>query len=387
VLIVLLLFIGVVLFPSRLVSAAVEYHSTGGTYSVRLSGYVKTLALGLNHSLPGTADTAEDFTRARLMFDGAVGAHISWAVHYEHFAVINRAGAAATDLLVGSNPTARFSLLPLDWTVKETPSFLWRHEFDRLNVRVAFPTTDITIGRQAISWGVGRFWNPFDLFNAFSPVEIDREYKPGVDAARLEWSLGLFSQLEAVYAAFDDDFRSQSIAVRGRQTIGNFDVGGMMGKFFRDFVIGPFVDGEVHGVGVRGELTFTHDTASAKQGRRTFVRGVGSIDYRFANGLYTLLEYYCNGFGEEEPKNYPTLFTTERVRRGEVFNFGRHYLGALLQYELHPLVHAELFGQWNLLDHSVLIGPLLSVSLSNESDLRLGAFPDWPRPRRLPSAE
>jgi hypothetical protein len=156
--------------------------------------------------------------------------------------------------------------------------------------------------------------------------------------------------------------------------VGSFDVGGMTGKFFRDFVIGPFVDGEINGVGVRGELTFTHDTAGKGQGRRTFVRGVASIDYRFANGLYTLLEYYFNGFGEAGPADYPQLFNTERVTRGEIFNFGRHYLGGLLQYEFHPLVQGDLFALWNLLDQSVLIGPLLSVSLSDEADMRLGAY-------------
>jgi hypothetical protein len=368
------LFLSVVLYFPHVALAAFEYRSADGVYSVRLASYVKTLALGLDQHLPGTEDTAEDFTRARLMLEGTLGSHLSWTVHYEHFAVINQAGAASTDLFIGSNPTDRFSLLPLDWTIKETQSFLWRHEFDRLNIRASFPTVDVVIGRQAISWGVGRFWNPFDLLNAFSPVEIDREYKPGVDAARLEWALGPFSQVEMVYAAFADDFRYQSVAVRGRKTIRSFDVGGMTGKFFRDFVIGPFVDGEVKGVGVRGEFTFTHDTARTNQGRRTFFRGVSSIDYRFANGLYTLLEYYFNGFGEENPANYPQLFPTERVTRGEIYNFGRHYLGAILEYELHPLVTANLFAMWNLLDQSVLIGPLLLVSLSNEADLRLGAY-------------
>jgi hypothetical protein len=363
----------IVLLPSP-VAARTVYRSADGTYSVRLAGYVKTLALGLNQYLPGTEDTAEDFTRARLMLEGTLGTHLSWTVHYEHFAVINQAGPASTDLFIGSNSTERFSLLPLDWTVKETPSFLWRHEFDRLNVRASFPTVDVVVGRQAISWGVGRFWNPFDLFNAFSPVEIDREYKSGVDAVRLEWALGSFSQLEAVYAAFADDFRYQSVAVRGRKTIGNVDVGGMTGKFFRDFVIGPFVDGEINGVGARGELTFTHDTTEKGQGRRTFVRGVSSIDYRFANGLYTLLEYYFNGFGETDPATYLKLFPLERVTRGEIFNFGRHYLGALLQYEFHPLVQGDLFAQWNLRDQSALIAPLLAVSLSDEADMRLGAY-------------
>lgn len=249
------------------------------------------------------SDAAEDFTRARLMLEGDIGAQVSWTVHYEHFGVIDSAGGTTSGLFAGghSTDTQRLSLLPLDWTVKKANSLLWRHELDRLSLRFSLPAADIVIGRQAISWGVGRIWTPADLFVAFSPVEIDREFKPGVDAVSVKWPLGSFSQFEAVYAAFDDDFR-------------------------------------------------------------------------FSNGLYALLEYYFNGVGERDTEDYRRLFGSERLRRGEIFNFGRHYLGATLAYEPHPLVNVNLVGLWNLLDQSLLIGPLLAVSLSNEADVRAGAY-------------
>lgn len=363
------------LLPGAVVARTL-YQSADRAWSLQMTGYVKTLALGLNHSLPGSTDTAQDFTRARLMLEGDLGAYIRWTVHYEHFGLINPAGETTTGLFAGSRSTSpqRFSLLPLDWTVKETASLLWRHELDRLSVQVSVPAADIVLGRQAISWGVGRLWTPSDLFVAFSPVEIDREFKPGVDAARLKVPLGTFSQLEMIYAAFDENFRSHAVGVRAQRTIGNFDTGLMLGKFFRDFVTGPFFDGEVNGIGVRGEFTVTHNSGGRKRGRRTFVRGVGSTDYRFASGVYAFLEYYFNGFGEEDPVDYPLLFNADRVTRGEVFNFGRHYLGGILQYEPHPLVRTDLFGLWNLLDQSFLVGPLVTVSLSDESDLRAGAY-------------
>ena len=376
---IIIFFLLAALFLPRFASALTKgplYQSASGVFSVRLSGYVKTLALGQDTSLPGASDTVQDFTRARLMLEGDIGAHLSWTVHYEHFGVINPTGGMAGGLFAGGRSTSagRLSLLPLDWTVRETGSLLWQHELDRLNVRIALPRADIVIGRQAISWGVGRIWTPSDLFVSFSPVEIDREFKAGVDAVSVKWPLGQFSQIEAVYAAFDSDFRSHSAGVRVQTTVGNFDLGMMGGKFFRDFVTGPFFDGDVGGLGVRGEFTFTHNTAGTNQEQRTFIRGVTSVDYRFANGLYAFLEYYFNGAGEEDPEDYPRLFDSERLARGEIFNFGRHYLGASLDYELHPLVTADLFGLWNLLDQSFLVGPLLLVSLSNEADMRIGAY-------------
>lgn len=373
---VILLLLSVALGLPRFASARTLYQSADGALSVRLTGYLKTLALGLDTSLAETHDTAEDFTRTRLMLEGDIGPRFRWTMHYEHFGVINPAGEATAGLFAGgrSTRTQRPSLLPLDWTVRKAGSLLWRHELDRLSVRVAFPSADIVIGRQAISWGVGRLWTPSDLFVAFSPVEIDREFKAGVDAVSMKWPLGSFSQLEAVYAVFDDDFRSHSAGVRVQTTVGDFDLGMMAGKFFHDFVTGPFFDGEVKGVGVRGEFTLTHNTGHVNREQRTFIRGVSSVDYRFANGLYAFLEYYFNGVGEEDPEDYPRLFGSERLSRGEIFNFGRHYLGTILEYEPHPLVKANLLGLWNFLDQSFLMGPFLIVSLSDEADLRTGAY-------------
>jgi len=364
------------LFP-RSAAALTEYRSDDSAFSLRLSGYLKTLVLGLDPSLPGTEDAAEDFTRARLMLEGTFGAHLSFAVHYEHFAVIDQVKDTTAGLFAGGSSTGsqRFSLLPLDWTVKESGSLFWQHELDRLNVRFSFPAADVVVGRQAISWGVGRFWNPADIFIAFSPVEIDREYKTGVDAVTARIPLGPSAQIETVYAAFGEDFRDHSAGARAQTTVRNFDLGMTGAKSFTDFVTGPFFDGEIRGAGIRGEFTFTHNTASPHPKEpRTFFRAVGSTDYRFANSLYALLEYYYNGFGTKDPEQYPALVNSERRARGENFNVGRHYLGSTLAYELHHLVNASLSTQWNLVDQSVLLGPLLVVSLSNEADLRTGAY-------------
>ncbi|MBI3795406.1 MAG: hypothetical protein HY268_00340, partial [Deltaproteobacteria bacterium] len=205
------------------------YQSVDNVFAVRFASYIKTLALGTNTSLPGADDTAEDLSRARLMLEGDIGPHVSWAVHYEHFALINPAQGTATGLFAGqqASATGRFSLLPLDWTIQESGSLLWRHELDRLNVHFSFAAADLVIGRQAISWGVGRIWTPSDLFVAFSPVAIDREYKAGVDAVSLKLPLGAFSQLEVVYAAFGDDFSQQDAAVRMQKTVGDFVLGFM----------------------------------------------------------------------------------------------------------------------------------------------------------------
>jgi hypothetical protein len=37
----------------------------------------------------------------------------------------------------------------------------------------------IRIGHQAVTWGNGLLFNPMDLFNPFSPSDIERDYKIG----------------------------------------------------------------------------------------------------------------------------------------------------------------------------------------------------------------
>ena len=51
-----------------------------------------------------------------------------------------------------------------------------------------------TLGRQPIAHSLGRLWSPVDTFAPFHPADLERLYKPGVDAAQL--SLALPDDLE-----------------------------------------------------------------------------------------------------------------------------------------------------------------------------------------------
>ena len=52
---------------------------------------------------------------------------------------------------------------------------------DRLWLEFTGEELVLRVGRQAISWGNGILFSAFDLFNPFSPTEIDTDYKPGDD--------------------------------------------------------------------------------------------------------------------------------------------------------------------------------------------------------------
>lgn len=350
-----------------------------GIESAMLHGYYKNFFLALDSSESLVDDGVEDLNRARLMLETRLTKRLDFAVHYEQLATIHPLDQVASSQFLGTSISGdRPGVWPLSWSILSNGDVRWRQEIDRLYVRRRQSWGDVTIGRQAIGWGVGLIWAPEDLFIAFSPVEIDREFRTGVDAARVLVSLGPFTEAEAVYAVYDKEFDQQIAAVRWRTTLtdANVDVGLMAGKFFDDAVGGGLAAGQLRGVGLRTEWTLTNNFGGGDQrvGKQHFVRGIVGADYRFPHDVRCVGEYYFNGFGEEDADEYVDIAPSPRFTRGELFNLGRHYLGFVADWEAHPLVHLLAQGQWNLLDPSAQVGPAVSVSLTDEAQLDAGAY-------------
>ena len=93
----------------------------------------------------------------------------------------------------------------------------------------------VTLGRQAIGWGVAYFWPTLDLFSPFSPERIDRDYKSGVDAVRATIALSAYSELQLVGAVLGPSPREDGAAgALLRLGLGPLDLGLMGGKFHGD---------------------------------------------------------------------------------------------------------------------------------------------------------
>ena len=96
-------------------------------------------------------------------------------------------------------PTKDHVLLELQWTLEESEHVLWQHRFDRLNVSwTPAPPVQIQIGRQAVSWATTLFFTPADPFSPFDPADPFREFRAGVDAARLHVYPGALSEIDVV---------------------------------------------------------------------------------------------------------------------------------------------------------------------------------------------
>jgi len=84
-------------------------------------------------------------------------------------------------LISGVAPDDRFRVMDLTHIINESSGSITGQRLDRFYFDHTTEQTVVRVGRQAISWGNGLFYNPMDFFNPFDPAAIDNEYKTGDD--------------------------------------------------------------------------------------------------------------------------------------------------------------------------------------------------------------
>ena len=308
----------------------------------------------------------------RLKLDGRFPESLSTEAHGV-VAVVSPSGPVATRIVSGT--TRRF--LELQHTFSSDDDVSVTLEADRLNVRWEHAAVRLVTGRQAITWGVNYFWPVLDLFAPFAPERIDREYKPGVDAARATVAIGALSQLDIVAAMLGDNVtRDGSVGALMRVNAGPADVGLMLGHFHRDTVAGAFVTANVLGTGVRGEIAFTDsgDPEDARLGRATFWRAGVGLDRQLTATLSLTAELSWNGFGTLQTGHYAATVQADRVRRGEVDALGQYYFGGSLSWQAHPLVVLATTALVNMGDGSALLLPHGDWSVSDAISVAFGGI-------------
>ncbi len=62
-------------------------------------------------------------------------------------------------------------------------------EVDRLYVRLYLPSADVSVGKQAVNWGVGYAWAPTDIFGPPNPNDPSG-IRPGIEAAVVQVPVG-----------------------------------------------------------------------------------------------------------------------------------------------------------------------------------------------------
>jgi len=226
----------------------------------------------------------------------------------------------------------------------------------------------------------------------FDPRQFDRDYKAGVDALRLDIPTGDFSGFTLVGVlgreldafgnfvggekTLDASWYGSSLLARFFSNVRGWDFAFQGGKVYGGYQSGIGLVGEINGLEVRGEAAYLWADDSPPlqpplqgdliEDQLTSVVGLG---HRFENGLVLEFEYLYNGGGESENLNpaWP------RFQSGAILHLSRHLAGLLATYDFMPILLGQVALIYSLSDSSVQVQPSLTLSLSDNAELLLGA--------------
>jgi hypothetical protein len=274
--------------------------------------------------------------------------------------------------------------LPLDWSIEDGAQLALHDRIDWGYARITKDAISVTVGRQPVTFGRGALWTPEDIVDPFSPVQIDTEFKPGVDAARVDVTFGKHVTLAVLGVAGDArDDHDLAIHEDGSSALQRLEVSlgttrlGLMTGYVRGDGFGAldlFVD--LGGADLHGEVTGTYvpDASRRPFDREVFGRGVLGSTFKLSSRLTGTVEAYWNGSGTTHPSLYEEALSSPRLQSGETYNLGVLYGGAVADLTLHALVHIAGAAIVNLIDGSALLAPSVHFNASTNTQLIAGAF-------------
>lgn len=208
--------------------------------------------------------------------------------------------------------------LQVDWAYVQGQDTRWRY----------------SLGRQPLSLGLGRLWSPSDLHAPFLPTDLERLYKPGVDAALLEvylntdWSTTTLLSARRAPSQGTRQHLQQRVSWQLTQGNGFFGVGrqgqesiGVLGQQLNNLAgWDVYADVLLH-------HSPSHGPASADPGgagQRLLLGATRRLDARKLLTLEMLRQ--TRPLAEDLPR----------------LGLGRHHLAASLSWELHPLLQLDV---------------------------------------------
>ena len=265
-------------------------------------------------------------------------------------------------------------------TIDEDDSHILYHRLDRFSLTLQPAWGTIRIGRHALTWGNGLLFNPMDLFNAFAPTNIERDYKVGDDMLTTQFIIEKIGGVQLLYVPRRDPadhnvkWSNSSLAGKFHFAAGTTEFDIMAAHHYQDFIAGIGSSGYFMDAAWRLDATWTF--LDEDTDRNGFLSLVANMDYSWVwwkKNFYGFVEFYFNGIGDE---NYSKAISdpaiTERLIRGDLFVLGRKYLSTGIEIELHPLIKANLTVISNIADPSGIIQPHVVFDLTEEIQCTIG---------------
>ncbi len=339
----------------------------GETVTVDLGGYLRMFSAWQriaeipSADLSSTVELSEPLELAvhasivRAELKAGLGEHVTVEAHSR----LQWNQGQATLAGAGVTPTPSRTV-DTESELVETADATLTHDLDRAVLRLYLGEVDLSLGRQAVTWGTSNVFGVADVWTQFSPFDVDTSQKRGVDAARAVMAVGQSAELDAVVV----DRGSQedlSGGLRGTLYLPFGDAYVAGAKLWEELAVMGGLSTEVDAFKLRSEALWAWDTDDDEAQRPRVTLGV---DWFYSGDLLLGLEGHYNGPGTD----------LEALERGELYLIDRWYAGGYSSYKLHDLVTATLSPLVNLTDPSALLGWGLSCSIQQDVDVGLGGF-------------
>jgi hypothetical protein len=255
---------------------------------------------------------------------------------------------------------------------------------DRALIKLYFGSFDLIFGKQQIAWGTGYVFNPTDIWNIKDPTDPNGS-KIGVLAANLDFFFGENSSLNIIAAPgsnFDHmkyGFRIKSTAGRYEYSLSairdNSDDAALLNIPER-LQLGADFSGEIiNEIGFFGEAAISNPRYAGMEMNETdsvYIQFCTGFDYTFKSGLYLLGEYYYNGIGKRDYRNYD-LKSFTRLTGGEMSGLAQNYISAVVKYPFLNDYSCTLISLVNMDDLSCALIPELEYSFHQNISVRLNS--------------
>ncbi|MEJ2133845.1 MAG: hypothetical protein P8X86_01220, partial [Desulfofustis sp.] len=160
-------------------------------------------------------------------------------------------------------PSDENQLFDLTKIISEGDDYILYQRLDRLFFAYDSAIGNISIGRQALTWGNGLLFNPADLINPFAPSDIIRDYKIGSDMVLYQNGFRIVSDLQAVIvprtgddSELDSDQSTYGLKTRFSGGPGDLDL--YLMKNYQDPVLGAGFSTYLGDGVLRSDVTWTY---------------------------------------------------------------------------------------------------------------------------------
>lgn len=256
---------------------------------------------------------------------------------------------------------------------------------DRLHLRMNLGRQRLIVGRAPLELSKSFIFRPNDIFAPSGYSSLDPSNKTGVDSVQLsgplaplgEWKLiGIvgYEERDAARVDFNGRYLKPSNRPSAKQssllasylnTWREYSFQLTVGTYRDHYIVMGSSEGEISetiGLRVEGKQIVSREDQS---GQFSFVLG---LDYRWSDTILLVGEYFLNGEGLERIEDFENV-SSSAYR--PLTQFGRHYLGLGLTYELTPTLKLRGLAQQNLSDSSRVLTSGLAYSWSERLDVSL----------------